>query len=87
MYDKLINGMFEELLAVFKAEALAATVIVIYVYIDAMAYLSISITKERQTRKDFIEWVNKYLKADPDQSYQYNGNDVYAARCGKLHHY
>lgn len=58
-----------------------------YICIDAMASLSRPENKDRVTRKDFIEWVDKYLKGHPDQLYKYRGRDVYAARCAFLHTY
>jgi hypothetical protein len=56
-----------------------------YICIDALANLSRPIEKPKVTRKDFIDWVNIYLTAHPDQPYKYRGKDVYAARCALLH--
>lgn len=53
--------------------------------IDTMAFLSMPAGQTSQTRGDFIAWVNLYFQADPDQPYQYEGIDVYAARCSVLH--
>lgn len=58
-----------------------------FICIDTMASLARPIDKDRVTRKDFIEWVERYLKAHPEQVYQYRGMDVYAARCAFLHTY
>lgn len=58
-----------------------------FVCIDALANLSRPKDKARVTRADFKEWVDKHLKADPEQPYQYRGKDVYAARCALLHSY
>lgn len=58
-----------------------------FISIDALASLSRSIDKARVTRNDFITWVDRYLRCHPEQTYKYNGKDVYAARCSFLHAY
>jgi len=60
-------------------------VVMAYICIDTMAFLSMPDGQEAQTRSDFIAWVDAYLKAHQDQLYQYRGIDVYAARCAVLH--
>jgi len=87
MYGKIALGMFNEIDTANKAGAMIASLTLTYVCIDAMTYLSIPLGRKEQNRHNFIEWVNKYLKTDPAQPYQYDGNDVYAARCGQLHTY
>lgn len=77
--------MLEELKECEKAGLPTACVMQIYVYIDTMSYLGMPITKETNTKNDFITWVNDYLKADERQPYQYRGADVYGARCSLLH--
>jgi len=62
-------------------------VILTYAAIDAMAFLSMPETKSEVTRKDYVEWTERYLKADSSQPYQYEGIDIYGARCGLLHRY
>jgi hypothetical protein len=52
-----------------------------------MAFLSMPISKTKNGSEDFISWVNKYMKTDIRQNYQYSGKDMWAARCGKLHSY
>ncbi len=66
--------------------ATVATLAMIYVGLDTMALLGCPVGKS-QTRKDFIAWVDRYLKADSASVYQYEGVDVYAARCAVLHSY
>lgn len=58
-----------------------------FICIDALANLSRPASKIKVTRSDFIGWVDRYLKAHPEQPYQYRGKDVYAARCALLHTY
>lgn len=64
-----------------------AAVILIFSYLDSLASLSMPESREKATRADFIKWVDKYMKTDPQQAYQYSGKDVYAARCGIIHQY
>lgn len=64
-----------------------AAIAMSYISIDAIANLARPTAKQMVTRADFKEWVDTYLKAHPDQPYQYRGKDVYAARCAFLHTY
>ena len=64
-----------------------AAVCMAYVGIATMSRLSMPVASTKQTRKDFIAWVDAYLKGDVSQPYQYRGIDVYAARCAVLHTY
>ena len=82
-----ILGLIQEIDTCEKAGATTAAVILTYIGIDVMAYLSMPTSQSSQTRTDFINWVNKYLKADPQQVYQYDGKDVYGARCAMIHTY
>jgi hypothetical protein len=73
-----------------EAQAVGLTIpalAMVYVGIDTMAWLELPIGQEKQGRQDFYRWVNTYLKADPQQPYQYDGRDVYAARCAVLHQF
>ena len=54
---------------------------------QCLANLAMPLGKQKVSRKDFKEWVDKYLEAHPDQPYQYRGKDVYAARCAFIHTY
>ena len=38
-------------------------------------------------RHDFKAWVEKYMRTDSAQPYQYRGIDLYGARCGIAHTY
>ena len=62
-----------------------AAVALAFVCIDTLAYLSMPSEQTSQARSDFISWVNTHLKGDTSQPYQYEGRDVYAARCSVLH--
>jgi hypothetical protein len=52
-----------------------------------MAWLSLPIGRHKQGKTEFYQWVDAYLKADANQPYQYDGRDVYAARCAVLHQF
>ena len=80
-----IIGIIAEIKHCEAAGATIAAVTMAYVCIDTMAYLSMPAGQTSQTRSDFIAWVNTYLKGHPDQPYEYDGLDVYAARCSLLH--
>lgn len=58
-----------------------------FICLDTMAYLSRPAERAGHTRADFIAWTDKYLKGHPNHQYQYRGVDVYAARCAVLHTY
>lgn len=80
-----ITGLVSELKRCEDAGHLTSALVLAYVCIDSMAFLSLPEGKQEQTRKDFIRWVDTYLKGHPEQPYQYRGVDVYAARCAVLH--
>jgi hypothetical protein len=80
-----IMHLLNEIKRCQDADATVAATTMVYICIDTMAFLSMPTNQTSQTKKDFIGWVDTYLKADPSQSYQYRGIDVYAARCSLLH--
>jgi uncharacterized protein (UPF0333 family) len=85
--DVLVKGIFGEIIKVRDSKALSATIIMTYVAIDTMAFLSMAIGKPKNNSTDFISWVDNYLKTDLSQPYQYDGKDMWGARCAKLHSY
>lgn len=84
MWDAII-GIIKEIKKCESADVTIAAVAMAYVCIDTMAYLSMPESQSEQQKQDFIDWVNTYLKGHPDQPYQYDGTEVYAARCALLH--
>lgn len=82
-----IVGLAQQIKICDEAGFITPSIAMSYICIDTMASLSRPLEKSRVTRSDFIEWCDKYLKAHPDQTYQYRGEDVYAARCAFLHTY
>ncbi len=86
MWDSII-GLVNEIKTTEKAGALTSAVAMSYVLIDTLTYLGLPAGQKRQGKKDFVDWVNVYLKAHEDQPYKYDGLDVYGARCAMLHVY
>src|SRR5271163_4487632 len=73
---EILNGVFDllnEIVRCQEADATVAAVAMVYVFIDTMAFLAMPAGQMAQTRKDFIGWVDTYLKADPTERYQYRG--------------
>ena len=81
------SQLLEEISRAQDCGATIAALAMSFVCIDTMALLSCPVGQVEQTKGDFIEWVNMYLKADQDSDYHYSGIDVYAARCALLHCY
>jgi len=73
--------------ACLKNNAPTGAVLLTYCAIDAMSFLSMPLGQEEVTKNDFTAWVEKYMKTDPSQPYQYSGIDLYGARCGIAHNY
>lgn len=84
---KSITGIVSELKRCDESGITTASVVMAFICIDALANLSRPANKKKVTQADFIAWVDTYLRAHPDQPYQYRGKDVYAARCALLHTY
>lgn len=91
MKNKPNYGALADLIREIKkceaAGAIMASVTMCYVCIDTLAYLSMPLDQKNTKKKNFIEWVDTYLKPYSDQPYKYRGIDVYAARCAVLHTY
>ena len=82
-----IQDILEEISMSQDAGALMAALSMIFVGISTMAWLALPVEKISCKRDDFCDWVDRYMKAEPFQPYQYKGIDVYAARCAMLHSY
>jgi hypothetical protein len=81
----VMNLLHDEIARCQNVDANVAAVAMVYICIDTMAFLAMPAGQTTQGKKDFISWVDTYLKADQSQPYQYRGIDVYAARCSLLH--
>ena len=80
-----IPGIAAQIQLCERSGATSAALVMAYVGIDTMAFLSMPTGQASQTRTDFINWVDTYLTGHPDQVYKYRGIDVYGARCAMLH--
>ena len=80
-----IMNLIDEIRKCEEADATLATIALCYMCIDAMAYAAMPADKAKNDGKDFRDWVDQYLKADPKQPYQYAGRDIWGARCSYLH--
>ena len=76
-----------EIRTAHESGANLAAMAMVYVGIDTMALLACPLGKTEQSKEDFIQWVDTYLRVQPPSDYQYEGADVYAARCALLHSY
>lgn len=83
----IVNNICNDIKRARDKGILAGSVILALSAIDAMAFLASPIKQRNVTRDDYINWVQKYMKTDSSQSYQYIGIDVYGARCGIIHRY
>ncbi|MFT3931057.1 MAG: hypothetical protein QM709_12265 [Spongiibacteraceae bacterium] len=85
MSYKPIQDLVNEISTAYDVGATVAALSMVYIGIDTFAWLSLPLERDRQTRNDFYEWVDTYLKTEDEQPYQYVGKDLYAARCAVLH--
>jgi len=66
------------------AKQIIPSLILIYSCIDMLGYLNMPKSKEKNGRKDFIEWAETYLRPNMKEQ-NWNGIDLFGARCGLLH--
>ncbi len=85
--DILIDSICSDIKKTRDGGILAGSIILTFSAIDAMAFLAMPMVNKEVHRNDFINWVDKYMKTDSRQSYQYIGIDLYGARCGIVHRY
>jgi hypothetical protein len=82
-----LTALVSELKRCHENGIATASIAMAYICIDALANLSRPKNKQKVTRADFKKWVDTYLHAAPEQSYQYRGKDMYSARCAFVHTY
>ena len=82
-----IVGLIREIKMCQAHGLLSSAVAMSFVLIDTLSFLGMDETKTKQNNADFIQWVDNYLKSAPNQTYQYDGKEVYGARCAMLHSY
>lgn len=85
-YKPLIQYI-QQIKALENAGFDTAAVVMVYIGIDMMCLLSLPAGENKQTRRHFKEWVDEFMTGHPDQPYQYDSDDIYAARCSMLHCY
>lgn len=81
------HNIGHDIKAALDKKAFGGALILTYASMDAMAFLSMPEDNREVHRADFISWVERYMKTDPKQPYQYQGIDLYGARCGIVHRY
>lgn len=84
---KPIRDFVSRLKALEKSGFEFEATIFVFIGIDMMTLLALPLEKQKQTRSEFKKWVETYFFAHPEQPYQYNSDDIYAARCSILHNY
>ena len=83
----VIDCVLNDIKVCLKNNAPNGAVLLTYCAIDAMAFLSLPLSEAKVKRGHYIAWVEKYMKTDKNQPYQYRGIDLYGARCGIAHNY
>jgi hypothetical protein len=83
--EQVIAQLVAEMKKVREARAIASSIILAYVIIDAMAHIARPTNAERATHQDFKAWVDRYMHAHEPAEYRYSGDDLYSARCDLLH--
>lgn len=78
--------MGESLRLTLNTGHIMASLILMFSYIDAMASLTMPDGQKEVRGRDFISWVETYMRSG-SQQYQYCGIDLWGARCGLLHRY
>jgi len=85
--DIILDGICSDIKKARDNTILAGSVILTLSAIDAMSFLAMPLGQKKVHRRDYVNWVEKYMKTDPKQPYQYKGIDLYGARCGIVHRY
>ncbi len=79
------NGIKKGIRVAVENECWMAVVTLTLSGMDTMAYLGMPAGKEDVSKRDFVEWVDRYVRFDGPL--QLTGLDLYGARCGVLHAY
>lgn len=74
--------LIESIELLMEEQFISSVLILTYSAIDIVSSLSVKGDRDAQ-RRDFIEWVDKYLLPIPQTSC--TGKDLYAARCSVIH--
>jgi len=79
------NQIKQGIRVTLENECFGSALILICSGIDTMAFLNMPANQEDVTRKDFVEWTEKYVRFPCKE--QVTGLELYGARCGLLHSY
>jgi hypothetical protein len=80
-----ITALKSEIARCVEAGLYEAALIMQFIELDTWAYLMRPEEMTKHGRSSFKWFIDKYLKGDPAQEYQYGAEDAYAARCGIVH--
>lgn len=83
--NTIYNGIKKGIRITLENECYGSAVILIYSGIDTMAYLNMPDGQQDVTRRDFIEWANRYIRFPCKE--QVTGLELYGARCAMVHTY
>ena len=83
--EKNLVDIIKSIELCLNAKLQLSSLVLLYSGIDIVAWLNRPVSKERATRKDFINWADDYLL--PNTNIKYEAIDLYAARCGIVHSY
>lgn len=80
-----ITALMHETARCFDSGLYDAGLAMMFIELDIWAYLMRPEKMTKHGRASFKWFIDKYLRGDPAQEYQYGAEDAYAARCGILH--
>ena len=83
--NAIYDGIKRGIQVTIEARCFGSAVKLIFSGIDTMAYLNMPGGQQDVERKDFIAWVERYIKFPCEE--QLSGLDLYGARCAMLHAY
>jgi hypothetical protein len=75
----------------YEKNYMNTVLILLYSYIDQMAYLNmdekdkLGVEKEFQEKDDFKRWVDEFMLSNPKCKLACTSSDIYSARCGIIH--
>jgi hypothetical protein len=83
--NAIYNGIKRGIEITLENHCYGSAVNLIFSGMDTMAYLNMPAGQQDVERKDFILWVERYIKFPCKE--QLTGLDLYGARCAMLHTY
>ena len=83
VYNAIYAGIIRGIKLTLANECYQSAVILIYSGIDIMAALTRPACKDKATRKDFKDWVDRYVNLRSPLAV--SAEELYSARCATLH--